>query len=241
MRNKLIAIGVRGMLAAIGSLMNSRQSVVQGAGAAPVNIVGPLPVPVTLGSTTVSGTVAATQSGTWNVGINGTPNVNVTNPATAPMLFLNVNDPGRIPYQSVQSVQSGTCGGFGPPEVCIFSFPTVPANHRLAVQHVSIHLQASGNPIPPGIGMMVTLDGVMVTPTSTNATNFTSFPGTVIPVGSSFAVVDQPVLAYLDAGVQPSLSVYIEVNSATNSFNGSATLTGYMLDCTIAPCAAIAQ
>jgi hypothetical protein len=48
------------------------------------------------------GGVAATQSGTWNVGLTGTPNVNVANPATAPALFLNVNDPGRIPYHQGQ-------------------------------------------------------------------------------------------------------------------------------------------
>src|SRR4051794_11022153 len=30
--------------------------------------------------------------------------VNVTNPATAPVLALNVNDPGRIPYQSMHTI-----------------------------------------------------------------------------------------------------------------------------------------
>src|ERR1051326_4393671 len=52
------------------------------------------------GSTTVAGTVAASQSGPWTVGITGTPNVTVTNPATAPVFFRNVDDPGRTPYES---------------------------------------------------------------------------------------------------------------------------------------------
>jgi hypothetical protein len=46
------------------------------------------------------------QNEAWNVGISGTPNVNVSNPASAPLLSVNVNDPGRIPYQSTIS---GNC------------------------------------------------------------------------------------------------------------------------------------
>src|SRR5215831_18784092 len=57
--------------AVIGYLMNSQQAVAQGPpNGLAVNIVNPVPLPVT-GSTTVSGAVAATQSGAWNVGISG--------------------------------------------------------------------------------------------------------------------------------------------------------------------------
>src|SRR5215831_17654974 len=68
--------------AVIGYLMNSQQAVAQGPpNGLAVNIVNPVPLPVT-GATTVSGTVAATQSGNWNVGINGTAAVKDTeNPA----------------------------------------------------------------------------------------------------------------------------------------------------------------
>ena len=92
LRNKLIAGGAVMILAAIGTMMN-RQAM-QAAGGPSVTIESPIPLPVTgtvavTGSTTVSGTVAATQSGTWNVGVTGTPNVNVANPATAPALTLD--------------------------------------------------------------------------------------------------------------------------------------------------------
>ena len=52
--------------------MNSTRTVVQAGG--PTVTIDPteLPLPVS-GSATVSGTVAATQSGPWNVGILGTP------------------------------------------------------------------------------------------------------------------------------------------------------------------------
>jgi hypothetical protein len=97
-KNHLITAAVLSVLAVVGTIMNSHQAEAQGPpGGMSVNIVNPSPVPVT-GSTTVSGTVAATQSGSWNVGITGTPKVNVTNSATAPVLSLNVNDPGRTPY-----------------------------------------------------------------------------------------------------------------------------------------------
>jgi len=84
LRNQLIAGGTTLILAAIGTMMNSHPALGQAPGGPTVTInPGQLPLPVK-GATTVSGTVAATQSGTWNVGLTGTPNVNVANPATAP-------------------------------------------------------------------------------------------------------------------------------------------------------------
>jgi len=71
-QSKLLALSVVGILVLVGFLMSSRQAPVQAAGSAPVTIVGPLPLPVT-GDTSVSGTVAATQSGTWQVEVTNTP------------------------------------------------------------------------------------------------------------------------------------------------------------------------
>src|SRR5215471_5275269 len=74
------------------------------------------PVPVT-GSATVSGTVAATQSGPWTVQVVNPPNApastTVTNPATAPVQTTDVDNPGRIPYQSTQ-IADTTCIGTSP-------------------------------------------------------------------------------------------------------------------------------
>jgi hypothetical protein len=82
-KNLLIVAAVFALLTVIGTVLNTRRVASQGPpGGMAVNIVNPLPVPVT-GATTVSGAVAATQSGAWNVGITGTPNVKVTNPVTA--------------------------------------------------------------------------------------------------------------------------------------------------------------
>src|SRR5262245_24385577 len=61
--------------AAVTTLTHSRPASAENpnAGSAPVTIVNPLPLPVT-GSTTVSGTVAATQNGTWTVNVAGPQN-----------------------------------------------------------------------------------------------------------------------------------------------------------------------
>jgi hypothetical protein len=139
--DKLIALGVVGVLAVTGMFMNSRQTKAEGS--APVTIVGPLPVPVT-GSTTVSGAVAATQSGSWNVGIIGQPlSVSVANSPTVGLtagttvFTKNVEEPGRVPFQAtVDGLQSGD-GSF-------FSFfAPVPSNTRLVIKQVSARFTAN--------------------------------------------------------------------------------------------------
>src|SRR5262245_22896726 len=67
LRNKLIVLVAMGILAVVGSLMKTPQANAQG-GRPNVTIGAPLPLPVSLtGSNTISGTVAATQSGAWSV------------------------------------------------------------------------------------------------------------------------------------------------------------------------------
>ena len=43
----------------------------------------------------------------------------------------NIDDPGRIPFESSRSIKAGQS---------VFVFATVPAGHRLVVQHVSAHV-----------------------------------------------------------------------------------------------------
>jgi hypothetical protein len=103
-KNHLIAAGVLSVLAIIGTIMNSHQSVLQTAGGPTVTIdPEQLPLPVT-GSTTVSGSVAATQSGLWNVGITGTPSVNITNPADRPVLVRDVEFRTGVIWRARSSV-----------------------------------------------------------------------------------------------------------------------------------------
>src|SRR5262249_43525233 len=75
-------------LAAVGMLLNSGPASAQPGGSDGLSVrVVNTPLPVT-GSTTVSGGVAATQSGLWDVGVLGTPPVqDVNNPAHTPIQF----------------------------------------------------------------------------------------------------------------------------------------------------------
>src|SRR5215469_9573002 len=89
------------ILASAVSLVPQKNA--KGAGAAPVAVVN-TPLPVT-------GTIAAQQSGNWNVGIAGTPTVGVNNfpgtltGATVPVsgsVTANVSLPNPLPVQSVK-------------------------------------------------------------------------------------------------------------------------------------------
>src|SRR5215831_13045509 len=118
-KNHLIASAVLSMLAIIGTIMNSHQAAAQPPGppgGLAVNIVNPVPVPVT-GSTTVSGNVAATQSGTWAV------------------FARNVDEPGHQPYQ--QEVVFTFPPGCAPICTKSLNFSPVPQGKRLVVKAVS--------------------------------------------------------------------------------------------------------
>jgi hypothetical protein len=123
-----------------------------------------------------------------------------------------VDDPGRIPYESEQTIGAGQDR---------FIFPAVPAGHRLVIQHVSAIV------IFPSVVSEVTV-------AVTSPEGFSSF---LPPIFANSIRFDQPVQLYVDAGNSPK--VVVSANSAVNT--GSATLTGYLLDCTAAPCAAIAH
>jgi hypothetical protein len=124
-KNRLIATGVLTVLGVTGMLMNSRRAEAQGPpdGLA-VRIVNPLPVPIT-GSLTTSGTVAATQSGPWNVGIAGNSEMN-------PLWTRDADNPARHPF-----ILTGTT----PPNETFFAVAvpvgSVPAGQRYVIEHYS--------------------------------------------------------------------------------------------------------
>src|SRR5215831_2086602 len=156
------------------------------------------PVPVT-GSATVSGTVAATQSGPWTVQVVNPPNApastTVTNPATAPVQTTDVDNPGRIPYQSTQ-IADTTCIGTSPS--CVVFFPPVPSGHRLVVLHVSGLAGAATKPGQMNIGAGKQVPGVG----GVRVNSLTNFAFQPFTVDTSF---DQSVLMYLDAGDIPGV------------------------------------
>jgi len=142
----------------------------------PAGAAGSAPVTVTNTPLPVQGTVSATQSGPWTVGINGTPMVSVTNtPSVAltgtptvnlgpgnavgingpvqlgndavnPALVRDVDNPGRFPIQTRVCVQGGTA------LASCFGVPdafSVPTGKRFVIEFVSGTCQFS----PPGSGL----------------------------------------------------------------------------------------
>jgi hypothetical protein len=132
-KNKLILLAVVVVPIVIAFLMNSQQVLAQtdNQQPLPVQIVNPLPLPTT-GSSEVSGTVTATQGGTWNVSISG-------NTAATPLFVRDVNEAANQPaINRQQCVTSGTRCDFS-------SLYTIPPNKRLVVEYAS-----AGGLLPAG-------------------------------------------------------------------------------------------
>jgi hypothetical protein len=130
----------------------------------------------------------------------------------------DVDDPGRIPYQSTLT---GTPG-----PIFQFLFPAVPAGHRLVIQHISGNLHFNAVPTSPAAEaiVFVTGGGSAFAPTFTrNLANF-----------------DQLVQLYVDGGDAAQVTVN-PVSANAQALSGFLTLTGYLLDCTATPCAKIAK
>ena len=225
--NKLVAISVLGILALIGASM-SRQAV---ADSTKDVVIDNVPLPVS-GNVNVSGTVAATQSGPWNVGISGTPSVNIANTptvnllnsSTAPLHFLNVDEKGRIAYES-RSDQTGICTG----NLCNFSFPTIPVQHRLVVEHLSGAIDVQGVPTQ-----------VLVQMSSQSGGTITGFLP-VLPSTPHVVPLDRAVLFYVDAGQSFSGTVIVNGTTFFERAEQVIIATGYLLDCQTTACAVIAQ
>jgi len=170
---------------------------------------------------------------------NAPASTTVTNQATNPVPTSDVDNPGRIPYQSTQIASSGGPGAcIGNLPFCRVFFPPVPPNHRLVVLHVSGLVGAATKPtqVNLGAGRQVTaIDGTK------RVDSFTDFARQAFTVDTSF---DQSVLLYLDAGDIPG------VDALTEEVNGASTvnvtflrinLSGYLVDCSVNKCAPIAH
>lgn len=125
LRKNLVALSIAGVFALTGVFLSSHQTHAQARTGGPTVTIDPsqLPLPVT-GSTAVSGTVSATQSGPWNVGINN-------NSVANPLQIRDVDSPGNQPAMGGdQCIASGSRCNFD-------SLYTVPAGKRLVVEYAS--------------------------------------------------------------------------------------------------------
>ncbi|HKE23141.1 MAG TPA: hypothetical protein VKB88_12320 [Bryobacteraceae bacterium] len=150
--------------------------------------------------------------------------VKVVNSTAAPAITSRMDDQGRIPYQSVNN--SSQCGGSN---YCYFSFGPVPAGHRLVITQVAglnFFNQPSG---------AVNFDVSLLGP---GAFQTGWLPAIRL---SSISTYNYPVTVYVDAGQTFRFAAEVFGTTFSSSLDQQATITGYMLDCTAAPCSAIAQ
>jgi hypothetical protein len=122
-KNHVIAAAVFSVLAIIGSIMNSHQAAAQGPPSGmSVNIVNPLPVPVT-------GSVTSTVTGT--VGLASGASVHVNNTVTDPVRVRNVNDAVQ-PFQG-----GGACTVLAGLGACEQNLLLVPSGKRAVIEYFS--------------------------------------------------------------------------------------------------------
>lgn len=152
--------------------------------------------------------------------------VTVDNTAANPVPTIATDDPGRIPFQAAEQ-DATACVGQG---ICFLQFGTVSAGHRVVIKHVSGALFTAAPSqtivtVGPFNGAGLAFESFMVGPGR----------GTSFPVETVF---DQPVEFYFDQGQ----TVEVSLNATSTFISGTSalmTLTGYELDCTVAPCGPI--
>jgi hypothetical protein len=205
-RKRMLLTAVIAGLAVIGYLMNSQQAVAQNQQGEAVTInPAQLPLPVK-GSLGVSGTIAATQSGAWNVGITGTPNFNVVNQATAPVLIRDVDNPGRHPFRaSCQPSSTFQCQ------------IQVPATAKAIIQYVNANVVTTGSATPPTYLRL----------NSSAGDNYLPFTLLSCDVTGCTYVSQGPVTLNLDQG--DTLFVTFNFPSGAPHFTATAFFNGYIV------------
>ena len=205
-KKRMLVTAVIAGLAVIGYLTNSQQAVAQGPpGGLAVNIVNPLPLPVT-GSTTVSGAVAATQSGTWNVGIAG-------NSVSNPVLIGDVDNAARRPVQTSLCEANATTSTSGCIDPDTFA---VLADRRMVIEYLS----GDCDPITLNPVSEVSIN-VVTTAGGTKAFH------KIFPTqrGLGFTVSGQLARIYAD----PGTSIQLAVGSTGGQARCQIVLSGYSI------------
>ncbi len=202
------------------------------------------------GTTSVSGSVSIT--GTPNVTVTNLPatqavtvgnfpstqavsvsnfpttqSVNVANSATAPVQVVDVERIARVPYLSSVYHNNCTTG----PGACFFVFATPPSGTRLVAENLSGYFQIDSTVTAPVVGY------VEDDPSFTLFTAFTAPLAGPDGAGHTQAAFSQPTRFYVNGG-----DTFLAVVSTTWS-NGAANvvLSGYLENCSVTGCPAIAH
>ena len=145
----------------------------------------------------------------------------IVNDASRPVPTASVDEPGRVPFSHDQV---GECGA----ATCSMQFPAVPEGKRLVILHVSVVARPSStstivdfadlttsNPADPSMGVRNLFKMTLI-----------GEAGAIV-LGNTWGT-NQPVLAYVEAGYSPSVSV--STRDGGNIFFSQATLSGYFVN-----------
>jgi hypothetical protein len=171
---------------------------------------GAAPVFVTNTSLPVSGTVAAQQSGTWNVGITGTPTVSLASGAAVALPTHLGATPANLITLECTAFSSGTCTSFSKlkPDTTLQAF-SLSAGTGLVITDIQM----------VAIGTAGNFSGLIIGPTSCGGGIFYN----------AFAVADQSgnisVADHITGGLHFTTLPCFEVPASTETL----TLIGYLV------------
>jgi|SRR5215831_4320664 len=239
-KKRLLAGAAVLALAAAGILISAGQNAAQAQGGSgpTVTIGSPLPLPI-------NGTVGATQSGTWNVGITGIPSVNVGTPtvnlgagntvgingtvqvgssASSPVLVRDLDAAARHAFQA-----STTLTLSGSTTIQEATITSVPTGKRLVIE--SIIVQALGQPGQKFLPSIV-ISSPPSPPTDASRLRLpVSQQGTFN--GEDVFVANLPTRLYVNGGTDVTGAVLLSAPTGSPSVivTCSIDISGYLVDC----------
>jgi hypothetical protein len=162
--------------------------------------------------------------------------VRVVNQATEPVLTSRVDEAARVPYQVQLLLPAISCEGLATLISCRGSVSGVPTGKRLVVQAVSGAFNSYSTAATNGQVQVSTISpsaDYFAIPSISTVRIFSL----ILHEPAYFSAFQSHETVYVDGGAPVNLSV--ELSGASSITFQSITVTGYVIDCTTAPCAPI--
>jgi hypothetical protein len=201
-RNRLFAAALFATLPATDALAANPSP-----GSAPVNIVSPLPLPVT-----------------GNIALQPGGSVTIANSPGNPVPVQNVDARARQPFAMTATdfvgSPTGHCGAGG----CILLFPAVPDGMRMVITQVAARFVSFGGK------KMYATDLVTSSIPGPGAAELILIPSIVPPnseLGATWSVIAQPAQGFVEASATPEIEG--ELDGGNPGDRLTATITGYFV------------
>jgi hypothetical protein len=171
-------------------------------------------------------------------GVSAADTVRVTNPATQPVLTSRVDEPARGPYQAqLMGASAITCGSLLSTADCGGRINGVPVGKRLVIQSVSGTLTTNSPPTNGQILVATELPeaGYYGVPSISIFPNIIDIPGQPsFTTGYSNVIFQSHLTVYIDGGTRAQ--VHVTLSGPSSAAAASIIVSGYVIDCTAAPC-----